>query len=284
MTMAIRADNLHVLRSFKECKEWYESGTDNGKGMRIYFGAGGGKNLERFALMRRQGGRAYAIRFHDTDIVTFHDTGTITVDASYDSISTRMAINEYTGVHGVFIRSYDRAYFNHISEGMRRRLAKVYGVHMLDTPTSFEYIIDGVFSFKPETRHAQNVYIPYINRLDKSKGAQAAKRYQNLFDFAKIFAGQPIQLDEDAGLGRLQDCFSKLAEAPNNDELYYPYITKFMWADSFGLNGETFDYKSFKKRTRELIYERHNCYRPMPVPLTVRHVPRDAMRKQDLTT
>lgn len=93
----IHTHTLATIRSYEQAEAYFESRKCRRSEDKHYHGVSLHPSIHKdhVRLIKRDDGAAYALRYHRTDVVTYHADGTVEVDVSYASQNTARFADNY---------------------------------------------------------------------------------------------------------------------------------------------------------------------------------------------
>lgn len=267
-----------VLRSYADCEAYYNETAP----IRGYSKDAAGVPLRRdrknhavMALLRRGDtygdpyGDRYICRLYRTDVVTFHASGTIVVDATYGSLSTRDFANCFLP-YGV--RCTSLAGMELVSDADGTYPAGLYPLAL--RPNKMCH--DGAYRVSRDT-----VPLMGVKKVDRKKTAAPRAAIKPLLEYARAFAAM-IEADGLSSEARdamkphetyayiTMNTMDTLA-APENWTSLAANAMKSGWMHRFGGTRYRLNYEEFAKRVRDAAYTLTGAYYLEPLPVGTVH-------------
>ena len=258
----INSNRLNPIRNFAEAKAYYENTSPIRGYIKDLYGVPLHKKRERhnvYRLVRKSNryeeshGESYACRLYETDIITWHADGTVMLDVTYFSQTTREFARFYMPHYGVAIYPHEGRHVVRDDVGHYKastkpvRLIKVGAVWRVDASTA-----------KIETRPV----------LDKSKAAAVRKELRPFMQYVKTMrALGPIhyktwlEMRDNVGLS------NALMESMTDERKFLSVVLACYINEYHRYNDNPMcripDHA--EARLREAAYKERGCYNEVPL-------------------
>jgi hypothetical protein len=277
MAFGVSTNNTAGLRNFAQAEHYFNTTAEIRGTNKLSVGVPLQSNRKdwRHKALVKIDDNTYAARLYETNVVTWHRNGEITIDMSYGSQSTNTFANYFIGKagHAMWLGTEHRQCgirATHLSEDIVRRMREE-GNETSGTDWC-EFLIHGkevsVWFDSQGKTYITPLADAYKKYVDKSKAHDVRKKFNGLFDYLKIFTAFPLeQFDfmlgdyarENHINGRAKtkvDILAKVIANPD-DESVWPYFAALYhdnrWAYNSSGGGYRIDFAKLKDIKAELF-------------------------------